>query len=136
MHTTLKVFICAALLVFATGCAGKSTSPSASNLWQQTQQGVLSAYQATKNTVSSIFGKLNFDKSKEKEKITKKTLKLLKDMEETMMATDGVGLSAPGQATGWSADRAPACRRRAENGPRISGAHRPSPARSLLGPVA
>ncbi|MBT3352131.1 MAG: hypothetical protein HOC91_17510 [Nitrospinaceae bacterium] len=72
MHTTLKVFICAALLVFATGCAGKSTSPSASNLWQQTQQGVLSAYQATKNTVSSIFGKLNFDKSKEKEKITKK----------------------------------------------------------------
>ena len=28
-------------------------------------------------------------------KITKKTMKLLKDMEETMLATDGVGIAAP-----------------------------------------
>lgn len=33
--------------------------------------------------------------SPKQDKITKKTLKLLKDMEETMIATNGVGIAAP-----------------------------------------
>ena len=33
--------------------------------------------------------------SPKQEKITKKTLKLLKDMEDSMIATDGVGIAAP-----------------------------------------
>jgi len=34
-------------------------------------------------------------KSSKQDKITKKTLKLLKDMEESMIATNGVGIAAP-----------------------------------------
>lgn len=74
MYTPSRLLISAVLLVFVSGCAGSSSSSQASNLWQQTQRGVLSAYQATKNTVSSIFEKLSGDKAnkKEKEKSAKK----------------------------------------------------------------
>lgn len=68
MYTPSRLLFSVVLLLFVSGCAGSSSSSQTSNLWQQTQKGVLSAYQATKNTVSSIFEKLSGDNANKKEK--------------------------------------------------------------------
>jgi len=76
MYTPSRLLVSIVLLVLASGCTGISSSSPTSSFWRQTQKGVLSAYQSTKNSVSSIFKQLSADKGnkKEKEKPAKKNL--------------------------------------------------------------